>query len=87
VVLVAIGLAAVTRRGYVLLFPPNMSSQFAASRFGAAAALDTGFALHQTLVFLHIIPAFLFMSLIPFSSSSKPFVGSTSRGIAGPGGF
>ena len=87
VVLVAIGLAAVTRRAYVLLFPPNMSSQFAASRFGAAAALDTGFALHQTLVFLHIIPAFLFMSLIPFSSSSKPFVGSTSRGIAGPGGF
>jgi uncharacterized membrane protein SirB2 len=66
VVLVAIGLAAVTRRAYVLLFPPHISSQFAASRFGTAAALDTGFALHPTLVFLHIIPAFLFMSLIPF---------------------
>src|SRR5215471_21558548 len=66
VVLVAIGLAAVTRRAYALFFPPHISSQFAASRFAAAAALDTGFAPHQTLVFLHIIPAFLFMSLIPF---------------------
>jgi hypothetical protein len=51
VVLVAIGLASVTRRAYVLLFPPHISSQFAASRFGATAALDTGFALPPTLVF------------------------------------
>jgi hypothetical protein len=65
-VLVAIGLAAVTRRAYVLLFTPHISSQFDASRLAAAAALDTGVAAHQTLVFLHIIPAFLFMSLIPF---------------------
>jgi hypothetical protein len=64
--LVAIGCAAVSRRLYVLLFPPQVSPQFAASRFAAAASLDANFAAHQTLTFLHIIPASLFLSLIPF---------------------
>jgi uncharacterized membrane protein len=72
--LVAIGLVAVARRAYVLLFPPQLGPQFAASRFAAGASLDTGFAAHRALTFLHIIPASLFLSLIPFQ-----FVGSVRR--------
>jgi uncharacterized membrane protein len=72
--LVTIGLVAVARRAYVLLFPPQMSSQLAASRFAAAASLDAGFAAHRALTFLHIIPASFFLSLIPFQ-----FVGTIRR--------
>lgn len=64
--LVAIGCAAVARRGYVLLFPPQLSPQFAGSRFAAAASMDANFAAHRTLTFLHIIPASLFLLVIPF---------------------
>lgn len=64
--LVAIGVIAVARRAYVLLYPPQLSAQLAASRFAAAASLDAGFAAHPALTFLHIIPASLFLSLIPF---------------------
>jgi hypothetical protein len=71
VLLVAIGCAAVARRMYVLVFPLQLSPQFAASRFDAAASLNANFAAHRTLTFLHIIPASLFLLLIPFQ-----FVGS-----------
>jgi hypothetical protein len=64
--LVVIGLAAVGRRAYVLLFPPQLSLQPAGSRLAAAASLDAGFRAHRTLTFLHIIPAALFLSLVPF---------------------
>lgn len=66
VFLVAIGLAAILRRAYVLATPPHINlvnPQFGASRFAAAASLDTGFAAHRALTFLHIVTAFLFLSL------------------------
>ena len=66
ILLVTIGIAAVGRRAYVLAFPLQLRPQLAASRFAAAASLDAGFAAHRNLTFLHIIAAFLFLSLIPF---------------------
>lgn len=60
--LVAIGLAAVARRMFVLLSPPHPQTN---PNFAAAAALDAGFAAHRALTLLHIIPASLFMALIP----------------------
>jgi hypothetical protein len=59
--LVFIGLAAATRRFVVLLAPPPP-----APRFAAAAVLDAVFAAHRSLTLLHILPAFLFMALMPF---------------------
>jgi hypothetical protein len=58
--LVMIGIAAVARRAYVLISPPQASS-----RFSAAAALDAGFAAHRALTFVHIVPASLFLALVP----------------------
>lgn len=57
-VLVTIGLLAVARRTYVLVSPP-------APRPGPTAALDTGFAQHRALTLAHILPAGLFMALMP----------------------
>jgi hypothetical protein len=59
-VLVTIGILAATRRSYVLLHPPQ-----GPARFAAGAALDAGFAQHRSLTFLHIVPASLFMALMP----------------------
>ena len=56
-----IGLAAVARRLVVLFTPP-----VPAPRFAAAAALDAGFAVHRSLTLMHLLPAFLFMALMPF---------------------
>lgn len=58
--LVTIGLLAVTRRTYVLLNAPH-----APARFAAAAAMDAGFANQHALTLLHILPAGLFMILMP----------------------
>ncbi|MCU1259266.1 MAG: putative rane protein [Bryobacterales bacterium] len=57
--LVAIGLLAAARRTYVLLNPSQTP------RFAAAAAMDAGFARHPTLTLLHILPAGLFLALMP----------------------
>jgi hypothetical protein len=57
--LITIGLLAVARRTYVLLFPANSPG------FGPAAALDAGFARHRTLTLVHIVPASLFICLAP----------------------
>ena len=57
--LVAIGLLAVARRTYVLVNPAQTP------RFAAAAAMDAGFARHRTITLLHILPAGLFMALMP----------------------
>jgi hypothetical protein len=57
--LVTIGLLAVARRTYVLLWPANSPS------FGPAAALDAGFARRRALTLLHIVPASLFVCLAP----------------------
>jgi hypothetical protein len=60
ILLVTIGLLAVVRRTYVLLFPPQGTP-----RFAAAAAMDAGFAQHRAVTLLHILPASLFMALMP----------------------
>lgn len=58
-VLVLIGIAAVTRRTLVLLLPgvPGGGSS------SPATALDAGFAPHRTLTLLHILPGALFLTL------------------------
>jgi hypothetical protein len=77
VVLVLIGLAGATRRAYVLLVPPK------SPRFAAAAALDSGFAAHRLLTFVHIAPASLVNILMPL-----PFIGRVRRLASGsPSGF
>jgi uncharacterized membrane protein len=58
--LVVIGVAAVTRRTLVLLWP----GQFA-GKASPAAALDAGFARHMALTLLHILPGGLFLVLAP----------------------
>lgn len=67
IVLAAIGVAAVTRRTVVLLFPRTLGG----GSPNPAAALDTGFARHFALTLIHILPGALFLALVPFQ-----FVGS-----------
>jgi len=55
--LVVIGIAAVTRRTLVLLWPVQF-----AGKASPAAALDTGFARHIALTFVHILPEDYFLS-------------------------
>ena len=59
--LVLIGIAAVTRRTLVLLWP----AQFGV-KASPAAALDVGFARHIALTLVHILPGGLFLALAPF---------------------
>ncbi len=59
-VLGLIGLAAVTRRTLVLLWPATFSTQTS-----PAAALDAGFARHMALTLIHILPGGLFLVLAP----------------------
>ena len=58
--LVLIGVAAVTRRTLVLLWPGTF-----ASKVSPAAALDAGFAKHLALTLVHILPGGLFLVLTP----------------------
>jgi hypothetical protein len=58
--LALIGVAAAARRFVVLLAPPTLNP-----RFAAAAALDSGFAAHRLLTLIHIVPAALFVVLMP----------------------
>jgi uncharacterized membrane protein len=60
--LVLIGVAAVTRRSLVLIWP----QRFSGSSSNPAAALDAGFARHVALTFIHILPGALFLALAPF---------------------
>lgn len=61
IVLVVIGVAAVTRRTLVLLWP----AEFAAKSSNPAASLDAGFARHLVLTLVHILPGALFLVLTP----------------------
>lgn len=63
--LVFIGIAAVTRRSLVLIWPQH----FGGGTSNPAAALDTGFARHAALTFIHILPGALFLGLAPFQFS------------------
>jgi len=63
--LVIIGVAAVTRRSLVLLWP----QRFGGGNANPAAALDAGFARHAALTFVHILPGALFLVLAPFQFS------------------
>ncbi len=58
--LVLIGILAVTRRSLVLLWPAKF-----AGKNGPAASMDTGFARHVVLTFIHILPGGLFLVLAP----------------------
>ena len=58
--LVALGVAAVTRRTLVLFWP----GQFA-GKASPAVALDAGFARHLALTLVHILPGGLFLVLAP----------------------
>ena len=60
VFLVLIGVAAVTRRTLVLLWPNTFSGTSS-----PAAALDSGFAKHLALTLIHILPGALFLALAP----------------------
>jgi len=60
VVLALIGLAAVTRRTLVLVWPSTFSGSAS-----PAAALDQGFARHRLLTLIHILPGGLFLVLAP----------------------
>jgi hypothetical protein len=53
-------MAAAARRFVVLVAPPAPNP-----RFAAASALDAGFAAHESLTLIHILPAALFMALMP----------------------
>ena len=59
VFLVVVGIAAVTRRTLVLLWPGT----FGGSQSNPAAALDAGFARHMVLTLVHILPGGLFLTL------------------------
>jgi uncharacterized membrane protein len=61
IVLAVIGVAAVTRRTLVLLWP----AEFAAKSSNPAASLDAGFARHIVLTLVHILPGALFLTLMP----------------------
>jgi uncharacterized membrane protein len=60
VLLVVIGIAAVTRRSLVLVWPERF-----AGKAGPASGLDAGFARHAALTFIHILPAAFFLGLAP----------------------
>ena len=57
--LIFIGVAAVARRTMVLLFPGTLGS----GGSSPAAGLDTGFARHEILTLVHILPGALFLIL------------------------
>jgi len=58
-VLCVIGAAAAVRRIVVLIVPPVVE------RVPQMAALDLAFASHKTLTLWHIVPALLFVALLP----------------------
>ena len=60
VLLVVIGIAAVTRRTLVLLWPI-----LSGGKSNPAAVLDAGFARHMALTLIHILPGGLFFALAP----------------------
>jgi Predicted membrane protein (DUF2306) len=65
--LIIIGVAAVTRRSLVLLWP----QRFGGGGANPAAALDSGFARHVALTFVHILPGALFLVLAAFQFSRR----------------
>jgi uncharacterized membrane protein len=60
--LIVIGIAAAARRTVVLLFPGTLGG----GSTSPAAALDTGFARHESLTLIHILPGALFLGLAAF---------------------
>lgn len=56
---VVIAVAAVIRRVFAMLYPPQSAPQ-------QLAALDKGFRSHATLTLAHILPALLFVLVTPF---------------------
>ncbi len=67
------GLVAAARRTHVLTFSPREPRSFTTNTAPDAgfAALDGGFAAHRPLTLLHIVPAALFMALMPLQFVSR----------------
>lgn len=65
--LVVIGIAAVTRRSLVLIWP----QRFGGGGTNPAAGLDTGFARYAALTFIHILPGALFLGLAPLQFARR----------------
>lgn len=65
--LVVIGIAAVSRRSLVLLWP----GRFGGGASNPAGKLDAGFASQAALTFIHILPGALFLGLAPFQFSES----------------
>jgi uncharacterized membrane protein len=64
--LVVIGIAAVTRRSLVLIWPERF-----AGNAGPASGLDAGFARHAALTFIHILPGAFFLGLAPLQFAAR----------------
>jgi len=64
--LVVIGIAAVTRRSLVLIWPQHFGGNAS-----PAASLDAGFARHVALTFVHILPGALFLGLASFQFARR----------------
>ena len=60
VLLVAIGIAAVTRRSLALLWPQHFAGKSAVN-----SGLDAGFARDAALTFIHILPGAFFLGVAP----------------------
>jgi uncharacterized membrane protein len=64
ILLTLIGLAAATRRAVVLIHPTPTTQNTTAKN--PAAQLDTGFLQHDLRTFAHIVPAAIYLFLLPF---------------------
>src|ERR1700756_1427857 len=64
ILLTLIGLAAATRRAVVLIHPTPTPQNPTAKN--PAAQLDTGFLQHDLRTFAHIVPAAIYLLLLPF---------------------
>ena len=67
ILLTLIGLAAATRRTIVLIYPAQTSAVAPGTTpKNPAAQLDGGFLQHKLRTFAHIVPATLYLLLLPF---------------------
>ena len=66
ILLSLIGLAAATRRAVVLIHPTPTAAAAPNAPQNPAAQLDRGFLQHRLRTFAHIVPATIYLLLLPF---------------------
>jgi hypothetical protein len=71
--MVLIGIAGVSRRSLALLWPQRF-----AGNAGVGSGLDTGFARHAALTFVHILPGAFFLGFAPCSLRPDSARGTSS---------